>query len=71
MSPNPTRRVKQATKTATAPTTEAASTVAPGRLTKRLAKLLPLSWRTKIRLVLARLWAKLKTWRVRRRARNV
>jgi hypothetical protein len=75
MSPDPTQPVKKATKTTTSATTEAASTgarsVEPSRLTKGLAKLLPLSLRTKIRLLLARLWAKLKTWRLRRRARNV
>jgi hypothetical protein len=75
MSPDPTRPVKKATKATTRATADAAHTGAsaakPSRLTKGLAKLLPLSLRTKIRLLLARLWAKLKTWRLRRRARNV
>jgi len=67
MSANPTKPIKKATKATTRPVTEAASTVKPSRL----VKLLPLSWRTKIRLFLARLWAKFKMWRLRRRARNV
>ena len=75
MRPDPTQPVKKATKATTRATTEAASTgaqtVKPSRLTKGVAKLLPLSLRTKIRLLLARLWAKLKAWRLRRRARNV
>ena len=61
MSPDPTRPIKKATK----------ATVKPGRLTQGLAKLLPLSMRTRIKLLLARLWARLKAWRLRLRARNV
>ena len=71
MSPNPTQPVNKATKTTTKPATKAARAVKPSRLTKRLAKLLPLSLLTRVRLFLARLWAELKTWRLRRRARNV
>jgi hypothetical protein len=41
------------------------------KATKGMAKLLPLSLGTRIRLLLARLWAKLKSWRLRRRVRNV
>ena len=75
MSPDPTRPIKKATKATTGATTKAASTgartVKPGRLTQGLAKLLPLTLRTRIKLLLARLWARLKAWRLRRRARNV
>ena len=71
MRSDPTQPVKKATKAATSSTSAAASTVKPGRLTKRLTKLLPLSLATRIRLLLARLWAKLKTWRLRRRAHNI
>ena len=75
MSPDPTQPVKKATKTTKRATSDAARTGArtakPSRLTKGAAKLLPLSLRTRIQLLLARLWAKLKTWRLRRRARNV
>ncbi|MEV0288406.1 MULTISPECIES: hypothetical protein [unclassified Kribbella] len=71
MSPNPTQPVKKAAKKTTGSTTAAASTVKPSRLTKRMVKALPLSWGHRIKLFLARLWAKLKTWRLRRRVRNV
>lgn len=72
MSRDPTKPVKA--KATTRATTEAASTraraVQPSRLTKGLGKLLPLTLRTRIRLLLARLWAKLKTWRMRRRTQR-
>jgi hypothetical protein len=71
MSPDPAQPVKKATKATTRATTGAARTAKPSRLTKGLAKLLPLSLRTRIKLLLARLWAKLKTWRLRRRVGNV
>ena len=71
MSPNPTQPVKKATKATTGATSGAASAIEPGRLMKRMGKLLPLSLRTKIKLFFARLWAKLKTWRLRRRAHNI
>lgn len=71
MSPNPTRSAKKATKTTTGAARKGARTVEPSRLTKGFVKLLPLSLRTKIRLFFAQLWAKFKTWRLRRRARNV
>lgn len=73
MGPDPSKPMK-ATKATTGATTGAASsaarTVQPNRLVKGLGKRLPLSLRTRIRLLLARLWAKLKTWRMRRRARK-
>jgi hypothetical protein len=62
MSPDPTKPVKKATKS----TTGAARTVKPSRM----VKVLPLSLLTKIKLVLARLWTKLKTWRLSRRTRT-
>jgi len=75
MSPDPIRRIKKATKPSTEAAAEAASkgarTVGPRRLTKGVGKRLPLSLRTRVRLLVARLWAKLKMWRLRRRARNV
>ncbi len=64
MRPDPTQPIKKAASTG-------ARTFKPGRLTQGLGKLLPLSLRTRIRLLSARLWTKLKTWRLRRRARNV
>jgi hypothetical protein len=66
MSPDPTKPVKKATKSTTRASTGAARTVKPSRL----AKVLPLSLLTKIKLSLGRLWAKLKTWRLRRRTRT-
>lgn len=67
MSAEPSQRVKKATKATTKPAKRAAGAAKPSRM----AKVLPLSLRTKIKLLLARLWAKLKTWRLRRRARNI
>ena len=75
MSPDRTQPVKKATNATSRATADAvgtgARTVKPSRLTQGLAKLLPLSLRTRIRLLLARLWVKLKMWRLRRRTRNV
>ena len=65
MSPDPTRPVKTATKATTKPAKEAANKAKPSQLAKRL----PLSVWTKIRLAFAWLRAKLKKWRLRRRAR--
>jgi hypothetical protein len=64
MSHDPTQPIKKAASTG-------ARTVKPGRLRQGLTKLLPLSLRTRIKLLVARLWTRLKAWRLRRRARNV
>jgi hypothetical protein len=67
MSPDPTKPVKKATKS----TKEAGTGAARAAKPSRLVEALPLSFVQKIKLLLARLWAKLKTWRLRRRARTV
>ncbi|MEV4263515.1 hypothetical protein [Kribbella sp. NPDC049584] len=70
MSPNPAESVKKAGKTGRKATTDAAHKVEPKQLGKKLAKELPLSIWTKIRIGVAYLKAKLKKWRMSRRVRK-